>query len=182
MVITFCFYQFLIGRSRAEILITKVWRKSVKYRRAPIFYWRQYFLHDGPLQMRQYSAGESPPIKAGGQRQPVTWWLHEERTTYSMRRTSARSRRSQLLRTLPGQNSKKMLSWTYKLYIICTCTNILYILLMHIFCRCLTFVDANVLSTANFCRRLTFVDVLIFVDANILPKANFWWRQYFVDA
>ncbi len=68
MVITFCVHQFLIGRLWAEILTAIVWRKLVKSWWAPIFCRRQYlwhFLHSRLLQISRYSAGESPPIKAG---------------------------------------------------------------------------------------------------------------------
>jgi hypothetical protein len=44
------------------------------------------FLHGGPVQMSQYSGGESPPMKQGGQRQQHTWWLHVESTTSSRKK------------------------------------------------------------------------------------------------
>ncbi len=58
------------------------------------------------------------------------------------------------------------------------------LLLAPIFCWCLTFVDANILSTLNFCRRQyfenadilwspTFCQRLTFVDANILRTPIF---------
>ncbi len=72
----------------------------------------------------------------------------------------------------------------------CACTNIL---LMHIFCRCLTFVDANILLMPVFYQRLTFVNAntlsmpnfcqrIYFVDANIFSTPRFCQRQYFVGA
>ncbi len=57
------------------------------------------------------------------------------------RRVPARSGRSQLLQTLPGRNSKKML------------TRLVHNLCMHLY-----FVNANILLTPNFCRRQYFVD------------------------
>ncbi len=129
----FCFYQFLIGRLWAEILTAEVWRKSVKSWWAPIFSGCQYlwhFLHGGPVQISQNSAGESPPIKAG---QHHTWWLNVEGTTSSRRRASARSGRSQLLWTLPGQTSKEML--------------------LHMRQQ---FGGANILWMPRFCQRLDF--------------------------
>jgi hypothetical protein len=95
--------------------------------------------------------------------------------TSSRRKTSARSRKSQLLRTFPGQNSKKMLCWTCTSSAQCACANILltpvfcrrqylvnaYILSTPIFCRPQYFVDAYFLSTPFFCRRLTVVDASI---------------------
>jgi hypothetical protein len=66
MVITFCFHHFLIGRLWADIKTAIVWRKSVKFRRTPIFCRRQNlwrFLHGGTVQqvstVREYSVGES---------------------------------------------------------------------------------------------------------------------------
>jgi hypothetical protein len=58
------------------------------------------------------------------------------------------------------------------------------LLLVPIFCWCLTFVDANILSKLNFCRRQysenadilwtpTFCQRLTFVDANILSTPTF---------
>ncbi len=62
------------------------------------------------------------------------------------RRVQARSGRSQLLRTLPGQNSRKMLRQTC-----------IYFMNAPIFCQSQTFVGANILLMPNFCWRQYFV-------------------------
>ncbi len=102
MVIAFCFYHFLIGRLWAEILTATVWQKSVKS-------WRRYFVDanicDVFCMASRYSAGESPAIKAG--RPAATAHLVTARGEVG--ETSVRYGRSQLLRTLPCQNSKEML-------------------------------------------------------------------------
>ncbi len=99
----------------------------------------------------QYNAGESPPLKAGRPAATVHLRLHVEESTPSGR-TSARSGRSQLLRTLPCHNSKEML-----------------------LCMRHHFADASILSTGVFCRRQHFVDV------SILSTPTFSRHEYFVD-
>ncbi len=112
----------------------------------------------------RYSAGESPPIKAGRH----TWRLHVEGSSPSgrCRRSSARSGRSQLLWTLPSQTVRRC---------SCACANILSML---DFCRCEISVGVRILLTLTFCRREYFVDPNILstsifsVDTNISVYAN----------
>ncbi len=138
------FTNFFIGCLWAEIVTAIVWQKLVKSWQAPIFCRRQYlwrFLHSGLVQISRYSAGESPPIKAGWPVATATWWLNMESTTSSgrSRRTSERFWRSQLLRTLMGQKTVRRCFWA--------CANIL----SPRFCQRQYFVDANILSTGIFC-------------------------------
>ncbi len=154
--IAFCIYQDTCGRDIDCYSVAKI---SEILAGADILSMAIFvtFLHGGLVQC---SVGESPPIKAG---RPEATTLLEERTTSSRRRTSARSGRSQLLQTLPGQNSNAMLLRMRQHFVD---TNVLSMptswlhlgFLVPIFCRCLYFVDANILSTNNFCRRLYFVD------------------------
>ncbi len=108
--------------------------------------------------------------------------LSDYRRQHTQRRTPARSERSQLLWTLPGQNSKEMLHQTciYFLFVSIFCWRPYfvdaYILWMPIFCRCQYFVDANILLSPIFCQHLYFV------EACILSTPIFCWCQYFVDA
>jgi len=119
------------------------------------YLWR--FLHGGPVHAGTVRERVHPE-RQGGQRQQHTWWLHVERSTSSgrSRRTLARPGRSQLLRTLLGQNSKEMLPRMRQLSVGT------WILSKAIFCWWQYFVDANILSTPIFCR------CQYFVAANIL--------------
>jgi hypothetical protein len=97
---------------------------------------------------------------------------------YSMRRDlrlqeekpPARAERSQSQWTLPGQNSKRMIFLFGLVYFVDA-----YILPTPIFCRRLYFVNAYILSMPTFCHRLYFV------YAYILSTAIFCQRLYFVD-
>ncbi len=74
------------------------------------FCWRQYFVtfwHGGPVQPGRDSAGASRPAGCSQLLSDYT-----RRRQLLQRRTLARWERTQLLWTLPGQNSKKILHWT----------------------------------------------------------------------
>ncbi len=120
--------------------------------------------------------------KRDEERQQHTWQLHVEGSTPSgrRRRSSTRSGRSQLLRTLPSQTLRRCFR---------VCANILSmqdlcqreisvgtrILLTQVFCRRQHSVDASILSTATFCWHQHFV------NANILSTPTFCRHQHFVD-
>ncbi len=111
----------------------------------------------------RYSAGESQPLKAG--RPAATAHLATSRGGINNyrenRRTSARSGRSQLLQTLPGQNSKEILPRMRQHFVEAN------ILLTPTFCRLEYFTEAKILLTQIFCRRQHFVDM------NILSTPTF---------
>jgi hypothetical protein len=130
---------------------------------------------------------------------------YTRRRHHLQRRAPARAEKSQLLWTLPGQNSKKMLHWTCKIilhapifcqrlyfvaahilsmpiFIRCIYFVDAYILLLHIFCPRLYFVVAYILSTPIFCCRIYFVDAFLFcriyfVDGYLLSTPIFCQRQ-----
>ncbi len=179
MVITFCFYQFLIGRVWSEILTAKI----SEILSTPIFV---TFLPGGLVQISRYSAGESLPIKAG---QPaaaphlvIAWGedniIEEENISEVWE--------NHLLQTLPGQNSKEMLLRMCQHFVDA------YIFSMPIVCRRLTFVNAYIWLTPIFCPRQYFVETYIlstpifcwhltFVNAYILSTPIFCWRLCFND-
>ncbi len=131
----------------------------------------------------RYSAGESAR-KSRAASGNSTLVEHVEGSTPSgrSRRTSAKSGRSQLLRTLLGHNSKEILLHLRQNFVDAS------ILLTPTYCRQEYFVNTNILSSRAFCWRQHFVDASILlmsifsVDMIILLAPIFCRRQYFVTA
>jgi len=163
MVITFCFYHFLIGRLLGEIFTAKVWWKLVKFWRAPTYCWHQYivtFLHGRPEQCGRESAHKSWPASCNqslGERKHSQGGEHQrglEEASYC-----------RLCRAKPVRRC----FWA--------CTNIL---LMLIFLPTPNFYWHLYFVNANICQRLTFVDIYILL-LPIFVEVNICRPQCFVD-
>jgi hypothetical protein len=170
-----CFYHFL-GHLGAEILTAKGWQKSVKFWRARIFLLTPIFCdflawRAGTTRLGQCGRKSAHISRPAGCSQLLSDYTR--RRQHLQRRTLARWERSQLLCSLPGQNSKKILHWTCILYNFVWA----YILSTHIFWRRQYFINANILTTPIFFSTLMFCQRLYFINANILLMPIFCWRQ-----
>ncbi len=114
--IIFCVYHFLIGRLEAEILLKfgeNQWN-LLKSWRARIFLLMPIFCD------LAWRADTTRPGQCGKKSPPISWPAgcsqslsnYTRRRQHLQRRTPSRLE-SQLLWTLPGQNSEKMFCWTY---------------------------------------------------------------------
>ena len=174
-VIASCCYQFLKGHLWAEILTAKVWQKSVKSWRAPIFCRRQClwrFCMAGWYKWAGIVQERVRPYKQGSQQQHHTWWLHEERTTSSRRRTGEGGSL--------GEASYCGLCWVKTVRrCFCTCANIL---LTHMFCWHRHSVGANILPAPNFCRCLYFVGAYVLSTPSFCQRIGLrmiiYWTYY----
>ncbi len=157
MVITFSFYQFLIGRLWAEIVTAIVWRKLVKSWRAPIFCRRQYlwcFLHGEPVQCVRDSAHKSRAAIGNNTLGDCTWRAqHLQREVGEYQRGLGKVSCCGLCRAKTVRRC------------FCACANIL---LMPRFCQCQYFVNTNTFSPPIFCLCLDLRMIEHFINDCVL--------------
>jgi hypothetical protein len=103
--------------------------------------------------LSRYNAGENPPIKAV---QPATT-AHLVTTCGGINTFWEKweniSEVREMLRTLPGQNSKKMLPHMRQHFVEANILSTPTFCQRKFFCRRQHFLDVNILSTPTFCRR-----------------------------